>query len=284
MVTLVRRHLAGVVALVLAVATGIALGAGPLSHQAWLPSAEEVQSAPAEPATGAGADEVARAAAPALYGSRLDGRTVALVSTPGVDEATLASLTRGIEAADGSVAARWSAGESLVGSGATTLVGTLGSQLLEQLDGRGADADAVGFERMGQLIGSAVAARDPAGAVPGPDALTIRQSLDAADLVTHDGGQPRRAPLVLLVLGDDLDDNVLAPLVAGIASRASGTVVTGPSTSPDLTVASEAGVTTVDGVEGDLGRLAAVLALARTEAEPGGSFGASGADGTLPLG
>ena len=43
-------------------------------------------------------------------------------------------------------------------------------------------------------------------------------------------------------------------------------------------------VTTVDGVSGPAGRLAGVLALARAEEHPGGSYGASGADGLLPLG
>ena len=43
-------------------------------------------------------------------------------------------------------------------------------------------------------------------------------------------------------------------------------------------------ITTVDGVTGATGRLAAVLALTRAEESPGSSYGASGADGVLPLG
>jgi hypothetical protein len=90
---------------------------------------------------------------------------------------------------------------------------------------------------------------------------------------------------VLVVLGDDLDDYVVRDLVSGLASRASGVVVAGPEEAADLDVLAESGeVTTVDGVGGDLGQLAAVLALARVEKAPGRSFGASGSDALLPLG
>lgn len=285
LVTFVRRHLSGAIGLLLALATGIALGAGPLSKETLLPTTSAPAPA-AEAAAGPDGNEVAAAAAPTLYGTRLEGRTVALLSTPGVDSATLDALTTGIEAADGSVTGRWTAGESLVGPGEKTLVDTLGSQLLDQLDGRGADEDAAAYERMGQLLGTAIATREPAGLVAGPDALTIRQSLDAASLLGLDGrATPRRAPLVLVVLGDDLDDYVVRDLVSGIASRASGAVVAGREEAADLAVLAESGeVTTVDGVGGDLGQLAAVLALARVEKAPGRSFGASGSDALLPLG
>lgn len=283
--TLVRRHLAVVAALVLAVATGIALGAGPLSHESWLPRAAEPAVAPPPTPTGPSADEVAAAAAPGLYGARLEGRTVALVTTPGVDRDTVAALTAGIEAANGSVTTRWSIGEALVSPAEKTLVDTLGDQLLEQLGGRGAAADVVGYERMGQLVGTAVTSRESDGAIPGSQALTIRQSLAAAQLLGHGGEQPRRAPLVLLVLGADLDDHIVEPLAEGIAARSVGLVVAGARGADDLAVVGSSDrVTTVDGVEAALGRLAAVLALSRAATEPGGSYGASGTDGVLPLG
>lgn len=284
--TLVRRHLVGAVLLVLALAVGIALGGGPLSHESLLPTTSPPKPAPTDTTKpGASADDVAAAAAPALYGARLEGRTVALVSTPGVEGDTLQALTQGVEAANGSVTARWVADRELVSAAEKALVDTLGSQLLDQLDGRGADAEASAYERMGQLIGTAVASGKPAGAIPGPDALTIRQSLAGAGLLSHDGGQPRQAPLVLLVLDDDLDDYVVEGLVTGLAVRAAGVVVAAPTRVGDLAVLDELGTaTTVDGVTGATGQLAAVLALSRVEENPGGSFGASGSDGVLPLG
>lgn len=283
--TLVRRHLVGAVVAVLALAVGIALGGGPLSHDSLLPTAAPPAPAPADAIEAPSADDLADEAAPGFYGSRLEGRTVALVSTPGVSPDTLAALTRGIEAAKGSVTARWEADRELVSASEKALVDTLGSQLVEQLDGHGADAEASAYERMGQLLGSSVASRKATGAIPGPDILTIRQSLAGAGLLRHDGGQPRQAPLVLLVLGADLDDYVVEGLVAGMASRAAGVVIAAPDRDGDLAVVDELGTaTTVDGVTGAAGQLAAVLALTRAEGEPGGSYGASGSDGILPLG
>ena len=283
--TLVRRHLVGAVALVLALAVGIALGSGPLSHESLIPTTADQAPAQQKGDGGPTADDLAAAAAPGLYGARLEGRTVALLSTPGVDQRTLEALADGVEAANGSIAARWTAGRSLVGANDMALVETLGSQLVEQLDGRGADPDAAAYERMGQLVGTAIASSQPEGAVPGPDVLTIRQSIDAASLLSHDGGQPRQAPLVLLVLGGDLDDDVLEGLVTGLAARASGVVVAAPRRDSGLAVLDELEVvTTVDGVDGAAGRLAAVLSLTRAEEDPGGSYGASGSDGMLPLG
>lgn len=282
-VTLVRRHLVGAVVLVLALATGIALGAGPLSHDALLPAAAPPARTPATD-TGPTADDLAEEVAPALYGSLLEGRSVALVAAPGVPQGTLDQLAGGIEAADGTTA-RWRVGESLVGVHDKALVDTLGSQLLRQLHGRGADPDATTYERMGQLAGGAIASPRPGGAAPDRDALTVRQSLAAAELLRTDTPQARLAPLVLLVLDRDLDDDVLGGLVAGLASRASGVVVAGPGGARDLDVLQDLGsVTTVDGVDGAAGRLAAVLALARAEESPGASYGASGSDGLLPLG
>lgn len=284
--TLVRRHLVAVVGLVLALATGIALGAGPLSHERLLPTtaAPAPERAPADDPV-ATADDFAAAASGTLLGSRLSGRSVAVLSTPGVEDAVVDDLIAGIREAEGSVVARWTAGRSLVSAQEKTLVDTLGGQLLEQLDGRGASADSVAYERMGQLVGRAIASRQAKGSTPDRDALTIRQSIDAASLLSSPNAEARSAPLLLVVLGGDLEDHVVADLVSGLSSRAAGVVVTAPAGARDLTVLDELGsVTTVDGVDGEAGRLAAVLALARADSETGGSFGASGSDGMLPLG
>jgi hypothetical protein len=285
-VTLVRRHLVTVLALVFAVATGIALGAGPLSHEGLVPT----RSAPApeaatEPDPVATADDLAESAATTLLGSRLEGRSVALLSTPGADQAVLDELVAAVREADGDVVARWTAGRSLVSAQEKTLIDTLGSQLVEQLEGRGAAAGTVAYERMGQLVGRATATRQREAEVADDDALAIRQSIDAASLLSAGADEARLAPLLLVVLGSDIEDHVVADLVSGLSFRAAGVVVAARSGARDLTVLDELGsVTTVDGVEGAAGRLAAVLALARADREPGRSYGASGSDGTLPLG
>ena len=84
--------------------------------------------------------------------------------------------------------------------------------------------------------------------------------------------------------------SILSGLVNGLAAQAVGVVVAGTTDDGQGQLgrlrsdaaASTAG--TVDGVETPAGATAAVLLLARSLATPGGSFGASGADGPVPLG
>ncbi len=281
--TLVRRHLVGALVVVLAVAVGIALGGGPLQGDDVVPT-----SAPAEvddESTGPAADDVAAAAAPTLFGARLAGRSVAVLVGPGVTGETLDALTAGVESADGSVSGTWRLTEALTEPSEKALVETLGDQLVEQLESNAAEPDAPGYERIGQLIGSGLATRRTEASVASQDALTIRQSLAAAGLVRGEDRDARVAPLVLVALGDDLDDYVVGGIVDGLAARSAGVVVAAPVREGDLTVLDALGaVTTVDGADGELGRVAAVLALAGVEATPAGSYGASGADGLLPLG
>jgi len=282
-VTLVRRHLVGALVAVLAVAVGIALGGGPLQRDDAAPA-----SAPTEVVdedAGPAADDVAAAAAATLLGARLDGRSVALLAGPGVTDETLDALTAGIESADGSVSGTWRLTGALTEPSQKALVETLGDQLVEQLESKAAEPDAPGYERIGQLIGTSVATRRTDASTASQDALTIRQSLAAAGLVRGEDRDARQAPLVLVVLGNDLDDYVVGGIVDGLAARSAGVVVAAPVREGDLTVLDAlAAVTTVDGSDGELGQVAAVLALAGVETAPAGSYGASGADGLLPLG
>lgn len=281
--SLVRRHLVTVVSIVLALATGIVLGAGPLSRATLVPTTAEQR--PQAPPVAETADELADAVTPTVSRDRLSGRSVAVVSTPGVSSDAVEALAAAVEQSGGTVTARWKVGRSLVSAGETVLVDTLGDQLVEQLDGRIADADAPAYERMGQLLGAAVATDEERPKVIGPDGTTIRQSLDAASLLSTDAEEPRNAPLVLLILGSDVEDAVVEGLTTGLAEKATRVVVAAADRSGDLDVLDEAGVvSTVDGAAGAAGRLAAVLALAAPEKDPPGSYGASGSDGVLPLG
>ena len=278
---LVRRHLVAAVSMVLALATGIALGAGPLSRETLVPTRAETHQA--APPVEESADELAAAVTPALTRGRLEGRAFTVVSAPGASDEDVEALVKAAEQAGGSLTARWELGPSLVSDGEAALVDTLGEQLLEQLGSTVADPDAPPYVRMGQLLGASVATRDERPRAVGDDATTIRQSLAAAHLLTT-SGEPQTAPLVLVVLGDDVEDAVVEGLTTGLAERARRVVVTADDRRGDLAAVEEADVvSTVDGVDGAAGRLSAVLALAVTE-DSHGSYGASGSDGVVPLG
>ncbi len=170
LVTLVRRHLVGAVALVMALAIGIALGSGPLSHEALLPSsggpgADRGRVRPPDrPRTTWPRPRPPPSTAP---GSRVAPSRCC--RCPGVgtrDARRAAGGDRGGRTAPSP--ARWSAGQALVGAGEKALVDTLGSQLARAA--RAATAPTrtpPAYERMGQLLGTAIATVEPRRCGPG---------------------------------------------------------------------------------------------------------------------
>lgn len=283
-----RHHIVSLVAVFLALAAGIALGGGPLSDLGRddRPAAASTRPDPALQQRAAYGDDFADASASALYAGGLKGRTVSIVTMPGADGDTVSALGAQVEAAGGSVAGTYDVQRALTDASEKSLVDTLGSQLVMQLGSGAASSDASTYVRIGQLVGLAVAQSD----LPSSDAASVRESLAGAELLTSPHGAVR-APAVLLVLGRHTDPAILSGLVAGLAAKATGVVVVG--TSAAATAAGDLGVlrgdaaaehaATVDGVEEPLGRVTAVLALIRSLTVQGGSFGAAGSDGAVPL-
>jgi len=287
-----RQHVVTLVAVFLALAVGVVLGGGPLSEvgrDALTSTSAKTKSASDNDATAFG-DAFATAAATRLYDEQLAGRSVALVSLPGTDQRIIDGLVGQVEHAGGTLEGTYALQRALVDPGEKSLVDTLGSQLMTQLDSGAADENAPTYERLGQLLGAAIATEQEDGADVGGDTPSIRQSLAGADLVVSPEKEVGRAPLVLVVLGHDTDDNILSGLMSGLASRALGVVVAGDTRSGEngdvaaLRKQPEAGkVTTVDGVELAVGQVTTTLALVRSLTDKGGSFGASGSDGAVPL-
>jgi hypothetical protein len=289
-----RQHLTTLVAVFVALAVGIVLGGGLLSDVTEAASTEA--SAPAEdtPPQAAYTESFTGAVAPGLVAGRLTDRQVALVTVPGADEQVVTALTERIAAAGGAVTARYDLTETMVGPDQKTLVDTLGSQLMTQ-QGDAIAAEATTYDRIGQLLGLAVATATPEGEATNGKGRAILESLTGADLVGAPADVERRAPLVLLVLGDEPaaegGDAILAGLVTGLSRAAAGVVVAGDTADGGEgqlgrlraePVSAEAA--TVDGAETTAGQVTAVLALARSLGTPGGAFGATGTDGPVPLG
>lgn len=287
-----RQHVVTLVALFLALAVGIVLGGGPLSEVGT--AVTPVRTAPATTAApdarAAYADTFAGAVAPRAYANGLADRPVALVVLPGSDGAEVDALTAQVGAAGGSVIGRYDVADLLLDPGETSLVDTLGSQLAQQAQGTEVPADATAYDRIGALLGGAIATTKPTGTGLGADSTAIVESLAGAGLLTSGGIADQRAPLVLVVLGADPgpeSDPILEGVLAGLAGTATGVVVAGAadgSLGRLRESASMAGVTSVDGTDGTAGQTTAVLALIRSLTTSGGAFGAAGADGAVPLG
>ena len=280
-----RAYAVPLVAVLLALATGIALGAGPLTSTR---SSADPAPAVTTPAPGARyPDAFAASVAAQLYHGGLSRRPVALVTLPGADPATVSALTAQIRLAGGTLTGTYPVGSQLVDAEQKSLVDTLGAQLAKQLR-TPVDRSASTYPRIGQLLAVAIATRGTTGTPPGSDAAAVRQSLVAAQLLAVPKGDPPTAPLVLVVTGTDVDQAIADGFLTGLAAGARGVVAVGPTGAANVVALSADGVTrrvtAVDGTETSAGRVTAVLALIHAWTKPGGSFGASGSGGSAPLG
>jgi hypothetical protein len=280
-----RAYVVPLTAVLLALATGVALGAGPLTD-ASSSAATNPRVVTETPAPGF-ADAFAASVAPRLYDGGLSRRPVAIITLPGADPATVAALLSQVKAAGGQVTGTYAVHSQLVDAQQKNLVDTLGIQLAKQLKGK-IEPKTSTYPRIGQLVAIAAANRGGAGAQPGSDAAAVRQSLTAAKLLTVPSGNLETAPLLLVVLGSPVDQAIADGLLSGLAAGSRGVVAVAPTKNANLAGLHTDGVTrhvtTVDGSETGAGRVAAVLGLVRAWRTPGGAFGASGADGAVPLG
>ncbi|MBD3927491.1 copper transporter [Nocardioides cavernae] len=297
MITL-RHHLLTIVAVFLALAAGIVLGGGPLSDvgpTAATSSGEKEAAPAADRAQTDYTESFVSALGPATVSGRLADRSVAVVTVPGADEQVVTALTEQVTAAGGTISARYDLSADIVDPGQKSLVDTLGSQLLTQQAEGDVAAEASTYDRVGQLLGLAVATKEAEGQDVNGKARAIVDAVSGAGLMAKPGEVAQRSPLVLVVLGTDAGDEgsdaILAGLVQGLAVQAGGVVVAGvTSDGGDGQLGRlradpvSAAVATLDGVDTAAGRVATILTLQRSLTTPGGAFGASGADGPVPLG
>jgi hypothetical protein len=292
-----RSHVVSLLAVFLALAVGIALGGGPLSEIGRATTTAETDSATTDQAArdAAFADQVVAGSVRRVYASGLADRSVAVVVLPGAPESVVADVSEQVSAAGGSVAGTYEVQPALLAPGEKALVDTLGSQAMTQLRAAEVDAAAATYERIGQLLGIAVAAgADETSAVRrriDQEADSIRQSLAGAELVQTMGTPAGRASYVVVLLGDDTDradDPIYAGVIAGLAAQAQAvTVAASAADGADGRLArlreeaAVADVATVDGVDSTAGQVTAVLTLTEWPATRGHAYGASGADGAV---
>ncbi|MFC7493947.1 MULTISPECIES: copper transporter [unclassified Nocardioides] len=283
-----RHHIVSLVAVFVALAVGVVLGGGPLTDlgRGDEQAAATVSASRANERTAEYGDAFATAAAPTLYGAGLQQTSVAIVAMPGAQAEVVGALADQVAAAGGQVSGTYDVRAALVDPGEKSLVDTLGSQLAGELGDGVVAPDASTYPRIGQLLGLAATPGDFGAA----GVRAVRESLAGAELV-ESPAEAGGAGLALVVLGDRTDPAVLSGIVAGLGAKAPGVVVAGETAAAaangDLgalraePVADN--VATVDGAENPLGQVTTVLALIRSLTTPGGSFGASGSDGAVPL-
>lgn len=289
-----RTHLVTLVAVFLALALGVVLGGGPLSElgrgQGEDTEALQAEVEQAEAVSSFGV-EFAGESAPALYGNGLDGNSVAVLALPGADEALVEELTGQVSAAGGTVTITQAVDNSLVNPGEKSLVDTLGSQLMTQLPDGAVTPGATTYERAGELLALTVATTNENGDEPNQGTRAVADGFAGANLLPTAPQVDERAPLVLLVLGEEVTgdgaDEIVGGLIRGLGERSVGVVVAAATGDEQLSRLRESSALgnalTVDGVESAVGQVSAVLGLVRSLDTQGGAFGATGSDGTVPL-
>lgn len=301
-----RYHIVSMVAVLLALAAGVALGGGPLSEigRGGDESAKKVEQRNVEltqQLNQAGVadvfqDEFAEQTSSRVVRGTL-GRPVVLVTMPGADDDQVKSLSDLVARAGGKVAATYAVQSRLVDPNEKSLVDKLGIQVIQDVEDTGVRPSAPAYDRMGRLIGFAVATTNDRGEAAGPAAKDILSSLRGAEILTRTGGGDQRGSLVLVVLGDEpsdpaIVDNVYSGLLVGLATAADGVAVLGSTGSAENgllkalrdDVSFSANVSSADSGQTMAGQVAVILALGADARGKVGQYGAAGIDGVVPRG
>ncbi len=302
-----RYHIVSLVAVLLALAAGVALGGGPLSEigrggDEAADRAEERKVELTERLDQAAVadvfqDEFSAQTSGRVLSGALAKRPVVVISMPGVEDEAQTQVTDLIVRAGGSVTGTYAVQPRLVDPAEKSLVDNLANQVLKGLDDVGVSKSAPTYERMGQLIGRAVGTTNDEGEVPGAPASDILSSLRGAELLSTTSGGDRKGSLVVVLLGDEPSDvagadNIYAGLSVGLAAMTDGVTVLGSTASAEDgllealrdDVAFTANVSTADSAQSAAGRVAGVLALAADARGTVGQYGAAGIDGVVPRG
>ncbi|WP_372733678.1 copper transporter [Nocardioides sp.] len=308
-----RRHVVAVVAGLLALAVGIALGGGPLSYVSGSSgtssqAAEPEDTSPNQgsdltPETALYADAFTELVAERAYADALLGHPTAILVAPGVDQDFVDTMVAEVRRGGGGLTGVFTLADTATDTGGASLVDKLGSQLVTQLDDTRLDPAAPTYERFGQLLGLAISTPAKGGLRTSESAATIRESLITAELLDAPR-EARMAPLVLVLMpptpqtdDEEAGDALLAQaavynsVLVGLKANSVGVVALADAASARDGLLSllrqDPGVTaqivTVDGAESSVGRVSAVLSLIASLHTSAGAFGPAGADGAPPL-
>ena len=295
----VRHVLLAVVAAVLALGLGLALGAGPVvgRSDATRSSREDrlaAQTARLQDRVAALQNRsrtdsrVVTALAGPLTEGRLEGHSVLLVRTPGARD----------DAVRRTRAALLGAGASLTGEltvTATYLDPDQATAPLEDLALRLVPPNvefapgATPIERVGTVLARATVAAKPA-ADPDQDGAEVIAGLDELGAVHLDGDPGRLAELAVVVTGSREKasaEPALTALVTELDAGGAGALVAGPGRAPTAVgwarTGNPGGASSVDSADTPAGQVALVLALVEQLAGGKGAYGAgTGARSVLP--
>ena len=303
-----RYHLVSIVAIFLALAAGLVLGAGPLSNAV----DDKLDAAGGTTSTSqdklraqvaanrrleAFRADYADTIAPTVLSERLPSREVALFALPGADDDTVDGLAADVRAAGGSVTTEVELSSDLLDPAGRQFAEGVASQALDGATNVEETTGQSSYELVGGALGRAFLTADPGAAVYDRSAATIASAFAEAELISYDGEPTTRASLAVVVAGDVADDvqdgqdELVSTLVQALDATTEGVVLAGPPGSAGvdgyLTAVRERdtadSVSTVDVASSSDGLIVTVLVLAREAEGQSGHYGAvDPADGAMP--
>ncbi|WP_413450449.1 copper transporter [Georgenia phoenicis] len=312
-----RYHLVSLIAVFLALALGILLGAGPLNAplgDQLTGQVEELREDRDRLRTELEVSEVEREnrdeflaeVAPATLGSRLEGRAVAVVVLPGANEDDVADVRLRLEQAGATVTGQVQVTEAWTDPDTATFRSSFAGQILGYLDPAPEESADTGVI-LGNALGQALTRGEVDGSLT-TDAETLLELLVSAEdplvELTEEPGQAANATVVVAPRseangagdgGESVDVETReerlteeVALARGITATGEGSVVVGSAaTELDLVSAVRTGdaaevVTTVDSVAELTGRLSVPMALAVAISGEVGHYGV-GAEATAAV-
>jgi Copper transport outer membrane protein, MctB len=307
-----RYHVISIVAIFLALATGIALGAGPLGEE--FDQQLRNQAALDRQAKNELRDQLDRvervgefeaefgeSIAPQITDNRLAGRTVAVFVLPGAEDDTVDGVTSRIEGAGGTITTTITIQDGLLDPAEQETAEGIASRVLEGVEGVPDTEGAQSYQLVGYSLARAYLATAEAGTPLDAAAQEIDGAYtygdEGASYLTHDGDVGRRANLAVVVAGPPSEEpgtgqgELLAILVQAMDSMSGGVVVAGPleATGDDGFItavrddAASDSVSTVDVVDRPSGQIVTVLALEQQGDGAVGHYGAAeSADAVFP--
>lgn len=307
-----RYHLVSLISVFLALAVGIALGAGPLKETIGDQLTGQVEQLRAEKdalsadlnlvtAQRDGYTAYLDAASAELVGGLLP-RDVAVVTLPGADADAVAAINDRLEQAGATVTASLAVTEDWTAADKRDFRASLVTNVLGYLESAPA-ADAAAEDVLGAAFAQTLTAADAADAAAlSENARVLLDVLEQGGLVTVE--QAPTAPVAgVVVVGPAAagsgpsatptaspDDAELLAVVGALGARAQGTVVAGPAVTADQLVsqvradgALTAEVSTVDSINDVTGQISVPRALSAAIAGTLGQYGfGTGATAVLP--
>jgi Copper transport outer membrane protein, MctB len=285
-----RYHLVSIAAVLLALAAGIALGAGPLDDNSVLSGDEDGGPSGADPAIARFESGYAARTSGALLKDVLKGRSVVVLTLPGARADETEGIRADIEKAGADVTGEVQLTGKLVDPANRQFAEGVAQQSASDVEGVTEAGES--YDRIGAALGRSVLG--DGGKNLDTTATTISSAFDEGKLLTYAAKPERFADLAVVVSGPGRAGDagsVSAQLAKAIDGSGGGAVLAGPSTSSqdggvlaalrDSDAASQ--VSTVDVTDTAAGRVVVSLALAREAKGQSGSWGtARSADGAVP--